>query len=83
MQPLKLKIKATTANIVSPLEGGEGRTALDVISFAVENKSITKASFQSCVQCNNGTYKIDFGFQVSLSVPSICFLSERQELQVN
>lgn len=38
---------ATAANIVSPPEAGRGRTALDIISFAVENKSIEKASFQS------------------------------------
>lgn len=33
--------------IVSPPDEGKGRTALDIISFAVENKSIEKASFQS------------------------------------
>lgn len=33
--------------IVSPPDEGKGRTALDIISFAVENKSIGKASFQS------------------------------------
>lgn len=38
---------ATAANKVSPPDEGKGRTALDVISFAVENKSIEKASFQS------------------------------------
>lgn len=40
---------ATAANIVSPPEASRGRTALDIISFAVENKSIEKASFQSSV----------------------------------
>lgn len=43
------KTGATTANIVSPPEAGRGRTAMDIISFAVENKSIEKASFQSSV----------------------------------
>lgn len=38
---------ATAANRVSPPDEGKGRTALDIISFAVENKSIEKASFQS------------------------------------